>query len=54
MTTDEKIEYLIRKLERGKVISNLYQALQNCDEDARECDVCVGIRYSIKIVERMK
>lgn len=54
MTTDEKIEYLIRKLERGKVISNLYQMLQNCDEDASECDVCLGLRYAIGRIEEME
>jgi hypothetical protein len=51
---NDRIEYLIRKLERGKVISKLYQAILECDEDAQECDVCLGIKYAIGRIERME
>jgi hypothetical protein len=54
MTPDEKIDSLTRKHERGLVISNLYQALQNCDEDASECDVCLGLRYAILRIQKME
>ena len=53
MTTDEKIEFLARKHERGLVISNLYSALLACDEEKEECDVCLGIGYAIQRIEKM-
>jgi hypothetical protein len=53
MNTDEKIEFLTRKHERGLVVANLYQALLNCDEDQPECDVCLGLRYAIRRIEEM-
>jgi hypothetical protein len=54
MTTDEKIDFLTRKHERGLVISNLYSAILACDEDDEECDVCLGIGYAIQRIERME
>lgn len=51
---NDRIEYLIRKLERGKVISKLYEAIIGCDEDNEGCDVCLGIRYAIGRIERME
>jgi hypothetical protein len=53
MNNDEKIEFLIRKHERGLVVANLYQAILNCDEDAVECDVCLGLKYAIRRIEEM-
>jgi hypothetical protein len=54
MNNEKKIDLLTRKHERGLVISNLYQALQNCDEDASECDVCLGLRYAILRIQKME
>lgn len=54
MTTDERIEFLTRKHERGLVISKLYEAILGCDEDNAECDVCLGIKYAIGRIERME
>jgi hypothetical protein len=53
MTPDEKIDFLTRKHERGLVVANLYQAILNCDEDAVECDVCLGLKYAIQRIEKM-
>ncbi len=53
MTAKEKIELLTRKHERGLVISNLYSAILACDEDADECDVCLGLKYAIQRIEKM-
>ncbi len=53
MTAKEKIELLTRKHERGLVVANLYQALLNCDEDQKYCDVCLGLRYAIRRIEEM-
>jgi hypothetical protein len=53
MNTDERIEFLTRKHERGLVVANLYQAILNCDEDAVECDVCLGLKYAIRRIEEM-
>jgi hypothetical protein len=53
MTAKEKIEFLTRKHERGLVISNLYSAIIECDEDADECDVCLGLKYAIQRIEKM-
>lgn len=50
---NDRIEYLVRKLERGKVISNLYSAILACDEDEEECDVCLGLKYAIERIEKM-
>lgn len=49
--TLDRIEYLTRNLERGRIISVLRQKLINCDEDQHFCDVCLGIRYAIYAIE---
>jgi hypothetical protein len=49
---NEKIEMLNREVERWAIIGELLKSIQTCNEDAKECDVCVGMRYSINIIKR--
>lgn len=50
---NEKIEMLNREVERWAIIGELLKSIQTCNEDKdRECDVCVGMRYSINIIKR--
>jgi hypothetical protein len=44
---NQKIELLNRNLARHDVIIALTTKKLNCDEDFRECDVCVGLDYAI-------
>jgi hypothetical protein len=47
---NEKIELLNRNIARHDVILALLKSKANCDEDAKECDVCVGLDIAIGIV----
>jgi hypothetical protein len=49
---NEQIEMLTKNIERYSVIIDLRNSMINCNEDAKDCDVCVGIQYAINIVER--
>ena len=44
---NQKIELLNRNLARHDVIIALTTKKLNCDENFRECDVCVGLDYAI-------
>ena len=46
------MELLTRNIERYKIIIDLRKSITTCNEDIRECDVCVGLNYAINIVER--
>jgi hypothetical protein len=48
---NEKIQLLNRNLARHDVIIALTTKKLNCDEDIRECDVCVGLDYAIAYVK---
>jgi hypothetical protein len=48
---NDKIEMLIRETERWKIITDIQSKISNCDEDIRECDVCVGLQYAINAVK---
>ncbi len=43
---------LTREVERWKIIADLRESIRTCNEDARDCDVCVGLEYAINIVKR--
>ncbi len=50
---NERIELLTRNLERLRIIGDLLESIRTCNEDkAKECDVCVGMRFSINIINR--
>ena len=49
---NEKIEMLTREVERWKIIGDLRESMRTCNEDIKECDVCVGLQYAINIVTR--
>ena len=49
---NDRIELLTRNIERYKVIIDLRESMRTCNEDIKECDVCVGLQYAINIVER--
>ena len=44
---NQKIELLNRNLARHNIIISLRNKKLECDEDMRECDVCVGLDYAI-------
>lgn len=47
-----KIEIYTREIERIKIMRELLDSIRTCNETERECDVCVGMRYAINIIER--
>ena len=47
----EMVEYLARRAEAFAIISDLYDKILACDETERECDVCLGIKHSIRAIE---
>ena len=49
---NERIELLTRNIERYKIIIDLRKSMETCNEDQKECDVCVGLQYAINIIER--
>ena len=49
---NERIELLTRNIERYKIILDLRKSIETCNEDQKECDVCVGLQFAIAIVER--
>lgn len=49
---NDRIELLTRNIERYKIIIDLRKSIETCNEDQKECDVCVGLQYAINIVER--
>lgn len=49
---NERIEMLTREVERWKIIQDIQESIRTCNEDIRECDVCVGLQYAINIVKR--
>ena len=50
---NDRIEMLTREVERWKIITELQKSISACNETAKsECDVCVGMRYSINIIKR--
>jgi hypothetical protein len=52
-TVNDRIEMLTRNLERLRIIGDLLESIRTCNEDkAKECDVCVGMRFSINIINR--
>ena len=51
MNLNQKIELLNRNLARHDVIIALTTKKLNCDEDIRECDVCIGLDYAIAYVK---
>lgn len=49
---NEKIEMLNREVERWAIVIDLQKSIATCNEDVKECDVCVGLQYAINIVKR--
>ena len=49
---NEKIEMLTREVERWSIICDLQKSISTCNEDAKDCDVCVGMKYAINIIKR--
>ena len=49
---NERIEMLNREIERWAIVLDLQKSISTCNEDAKECDVCVGLGYAINIVKR--
>ena len=49
---NDRIELLTRNIERYKIIIELRESMRTCNEDIKECDVCVGLQYAINIIER--
>jgi hypothetical protein len=49
---EDRIEMLTREVERWKIIIEIQNSIATCNEDARECDVCVGMKYAINIIKR--
>ena len=49
---NERIEMLTREVERWAIICEIQDSIATCNEDAEECDVCVGMQYAINIVKR--
>jgi hypothetical protein len=48
---NEKINLLNRNLARHNIIIALLNQKLECDEDLKECDVCVGLDYAIAYVK---
>jgi hypothetical protein len=46
-----RIELLNRNLARHDVIIALSTKKMTCDEDLRECDICLGLDYAIEYVK---
>jgi len=44
---NDRIQLLNRNLARHNIILALMTQKLECDEDLRECDVCVGLDYAI-------
>jgi len=49
---NERIEMLTREVERWKIIQEIQNSIHTCNEDVKECDVCVGLQYAINIIKR--
>jgi hypothetical protein len=49
---EDRIEMLTREVERWKIIIEIQNSIATCNEDIRECDVCVGMKYAINIIKR--
>ena len=50
---NDRIELLTRNLERLRIVGELLESIRTCNENpATECDVCVGMRFSINIINR--
>lgn len=50
-TMNKKIELLNRNLARHNIIIALMNQKLECDEDLKECDVCVGLDYAIEYAQ---
>jgi hypothetical protein len=48
---NKKIELLNRNLARHNIIIALMNQKLECDEDLKECDVCVGLDYAIEYAQ---
>jgi hypothetical protein len=48
---NQKIELLNRNLARHNIILALMTQKLECDEDLKECDVCVGLDYAIEYAQ---
>jgi hypothetical protein len=48
---NQKIELLNRNLARHNIIIALLNQKSECDEDLKECDVCVGLDYAIEYAQ---
>jgi hypothetical protein len=49
--TNTRIELLNRNLARHNIIIALMNQKLECDETAKECDVCVGLDYAIEYAQ---
>lgn len=48
---NDRMEMLVREVERWQIVVELQGKIANCDEDERGCDVCVGLRYAINTIK---
>lgn len=48
---NEKINLLNRNLARHNIIIALMNQKLECDEDLKECDVCIGLDYAIEYAQ---
>lgn len=49
--TFDQVASIARRGEAYAIIVKLYDLILNCDETERECDVCLGIKHSIRAIE---